>query len=145
YTDLFRLYQEQQKLGEHYELLLCFGLLTWKTPTQERVQRHLIVTEAALSFEPSLKRLTAYQTSQMPRIELDMLSPDEQPQDTYRLIQDCQQAIEGNLRKKKKLTRCSAPLPGLCPPTLRGNIFPTSSGPETGQRHRSRSSPTPRP
>lgn len=105
YTDLFRLYQEQQKLGEHYELLLCFGLLSWKTPTQEIVQRHLIVTEAALSFEPSSKRLTAYQTSQMPRIELDMLSPEEQPQDSHRLIQNCQEAIEGNLRRKKELDK----------------------------------------
>ncbi|MCI5150958.1 MAG: hypothetical protein D3916_16510, partial [Candidatus Electrothrix sp. MAN1_4] len=31
YTDLFRLYQEQQKLGEQYELVLGLGLLSWET------------------------------------------------------------------------------------------------------------------
>jgi very-short-patch-repair endonuclease len=103
YTDLFRLYQEQQKLGEQYELLLCFGLLTWETPNREIVQRHLIVTEASLSFDPTLKKLTVYQTSQAPRVELDMLSLEEQPQDVHELIRKSCQALEGNLRKKKEV------------------------------------------
>ncbi|MGB5687413.1 MAG: hypothetical protein WBM35_16515, partial [Candidatus Electrothrix sp.] len=103
YTDLFRLYQEQQKLGEQYELLLCFGLLTWETPNQEFVQRHLLVTEAAISFDPTSKSLAVYQTSPSPRIELDMLSLEEQPQNAHELIQKSCQALEGNLRQKKKV------------------------------------------
>ncbi|XCN74274.1 MAG: AAA domain-containing protein [Candidatus Electrothrix aestuarii] len=102
-TDLFRLYQEQQKLGEQYELLLCFGLLTWETPSEEIVQRHLIVVEATISFDPTAKKLCVYQTSQNPRVELDMLSLDEQPADAQRIIQECNQALEGNLRKKQAL------------------------------------------
>ena len=105
YIDLFRLYQEQQKLGEQYEVLLCFGLLSWKTPTRNVVRRHLIVTEAAVSFEPGSKRLAVYQTSQTPRIELDMLSPEEQPRDIHRLIQESSRALEGNLRRKKEIDR----------------------------------------
>jgi hypothetical protein len=100
-TDLFRLYQEQQKLGEQYELLLCLGLLTWETPKREIVRRHLLVTEAAISFDPTLKRLAVYQTSPSPRLELDMLAPAEQPQDAHQIIQDCNRALEGNLHKKK--------------------------------------------
>ena len=92
YTDLFRLYQERQKLGEQYELLLCFGLLIWETPNRELVRRHLITAEAAVSFEPALKKLTVYQTSQFPRVELDMLSPEEQPQNALPLLQDSSQA-----------------------------------------------------
>ncbi|MCI5124159.1 MAG: hypothetical protein D3925_06705, partial [Candidatus Electrothrix sp. AR5] len=103
YTDLFRLYQEQQKLGEQYELLLCFGLLTWETPNREIVQRHLLVTEAAISFDPTSKRLAVYQASPSPRVELDMLSLEEQPQDAHELIQNSCQALEGNLRQKKKV------------------------------------------
>jgi len=100
-TDLFRLYQEQQKLGEQYELLLCVGLLTWETPNREIVRRHLLVTEAAISFDPTLKRLAVYQTSPSPRVELDMLSPEEQPQDAHKIALDSNRALEGNLRRKK--------------------------------------------
>jgi hypothetical protein len=31
YASLFHIYQEQQKLGEQYELVFCKGLLNWKT------------------------------------------------------------------------------------------------------------------
>ncbi len=102
-TDLFRLYQEQQKHGEQYELLLCFGLLTWETPNREIVQRHLLVTEATISFDPTSKRLTVYQASPSPRVELDMLSLEEQPQDVHELIRTTCQALEGSLHKKKKV------------------------------------------
>uniref|UniRef100_UPI004055ACB9 AAA domain-containing protein n=1 Tax=Candidatus Electrothrix sp. TaxID=2170559 RepID=UPI004055ACB9 len=103
YTELFRLYQEQQKLGEQYELLLCFGLLRWETSKQQLIQRHLIVTEATISFDPIVKRLTVYQGSPAPRVELDMLSLEEQPQDVQQLIQESCQALQGNLHNREKV------------------------------------------
>lgn len=145
YTDLFRLYQEQQKLGEQYEQLLCCGCLTWETQNREIVQRHLIVTEAAISFDPTSKRLAVYQTSPTPRVELDMLALEEQPQDAHTLIQENNQALEGNLRKKKRLTGSSTPLPKLCSQILRGNIFLTVFSPSKIPRQNSRSLPMPRP
>ncbi|MCI5208922.1 MAG: hypothetical protein D3910_09030, partial [Candidatus Electrothrix sp. ATG2] len=100
-TDLFRLYQEQQKFGEQYELLLSFGLLSWKTQDRQIVQRHLIVTEATISFDQASKRLTVYQTLPTAKVELDMLSPEEQSQKFHEMIQNSCQELEGNLHKKK--------------------------------------------
>jgi len=40
YADLFRIYQEQQKLGEQYELVFCLGLLAWRTPSGHDIKRH---------------------------------------------------------------------------------------------------------
>ncbi|WLE96237.1 MAG: AAA domain-containing protein [Candidatus Electrothrix communis] len=138
YTDLFLLYQEQQKLGEQYELLLCFGLLTWETPNRENVQRHLLVTEATISFDPTSKRLAVYRTSPSLRVELDMLSLEEQPQDAHKIIQDCNRALEGNLRKKKKVDAALAtlaqalftdPLGQYLPDCLQSNGNTTTSQP----------------
>lgn len=130
YTDLFRLYQEQQKLGEQYEQLLCCGCLTWETQNREIVQRHLIVTEAAISFDPTSKRLAVYQTSPTPRVELDMLALEEQPQDAHTLIQENNQALEGNLRKKKEVDRVLNTLAQTLFTDPPGQYFPDRLQPE---------------
>ena len=124
YTDLFRLYQEQQKLGEQYELLLCLGLLTWETPNREIVRRHLLVTEATISFDPTSKRLAVYQTSPSPRVELDMLFLEEQPQDAHDIIQDNNRALEGNLRRKKEVDAVLNTLARTLVKDFPGQYFP---------------------
>ena len=48
YADLFRIYQEQQKLGEQYELVFCLGHLTWRTSSGHDVKRHLVVAKSSL-------------------------------------------------------------------------------------------------
>src|SRR5215469_7985027 len=37
YTDLFRLHQSQQRLGEAYEVVMGIGLLAWRTPSGNAV------------------------------------------------------------------------------------------------------------
>ncbi len=81
YSTLFAVHQEQLRLGEEYELVLGVGLLTWKTPTGQRVCRHLIVANAILEFEARLGQFTV---RPMPdgatvRPELDMLDIEERP------------------------------------------------------------------
>jgi very-short-patch-repair endonuclease len=81
YGALFAIHQEQLRLGEEYELVLGLGLLTWQTPTGQRVRRHLIVANALLEFEARLAKFTV---RPMPdgtdiRPELDMLAIEEQP------------------------------------------------------------------
>lgn len=49
YSSLFAIHQEQLRLGEEYELVLGLGLLTWQTPTNQRVRRHLIAANASSS------------------------------------------------------------------------------------------------
>ena len=57
YANLFHIYQEQQKLGEQFELVLGIGLLTWKTPSGHPVKRHLITAKASLEFETPPRKI----------------------------------------------------------------------------------------
>lgn len=81
YSKLFAIHQEQLRLGEEYELILGLGLLTWQTPSGQRVRRHLIVADAVLEFEARLGKFTVrpHQEGAKLRLELDMLDIEEQP------------------------------------------------------------------
>jgi very-short-patch-repair endonuclease len=81
YSALFAIHQEQIRLGEEYELVLGLGLLTWKTPSGQRVCRHLIVGNALLEFEARLGKFTVRPMSDSAdvRPELDMLDIEERP------------------------------------------------------------------
>jgi transcription elongation GreA/GreB family factor/very-short-patch-repair endonuclease/DNA replication protein DnaC len=81
YSKLFAIHQEQLRLGEEYDLILALGLLTWKTPTGQRVRRHLIVANAVLEFEARLGKFTVRPLTDGANVrpELDMLDIEEQP------------------------------------------------------------------
>lgn len=81
YSALFAIHQEQLRLGEEYELVLGLGLLTWQTPTGQRVRRHLIVADAILKFEARLSIFTVRPHTEGTKLrpELDMLDIEEQP------------------------------------------------------------------
>ena len=81
YSTLFSIHQEQLRLGEEYELVLGLGLLTWHTPTGQRVRRHVIVADAILEFEARLSRFTLRPHTEGAKLrpELDMLATEEQP------------------------------------------------------------------
>ncbi|MDI6783819.1 MAG: AAA domain-containing protein, partial [bacterium] len=81
YATLFSMYQEQLRLGEEYELVLAIGLLTWQTPSNQRVRRHLIVANVLLEFEARLGKFTIRPNPDDVdlRPELDMLDIEEQP------------------------------------------------------------------
>ena len=51
YFRLFSIYEQLKKLGEQYELMLGLGLLTWETPQNQIIRRHLIVGDAYLTFD----------------------------------------------------------------------------------------------
>ncbi|MER3423690.1 MAG: hypothetical protein C4293_11110 [Nitrospiraceae bacterium] len=81
YSKLFAIHQEQLRLGEEYELVLALGLLTWQTPSGQRVRRHLIVANAVLEFEARLGKFTVRPLPDGANVrpELDMLDIEEQP------------------------------------------------------------------
>jgi transcription elongation GreA/GreB family factor/very-short-patch-repair endonuclease len=81
YSALFAIHQEQLRLGEEYELVLGLGLLTWQTPTGQRVRRHLVVADAILDFEARLGKFTVRPRTEGAKLrpELDMLDIEEQP------------------------------------------------------------------
>jgi len=75
YSTLFSIHQEQLRLGEEYELVLGIGLLTWQTPSGQRVRRHLIVADAILEFEATLSKFIVRPHTEGAKLrgELDML------------------------------------------------------------------------
>lgn len=81
YSALFAIHQEQLRLGEEYELVLGLGLLTWQTPTGQRVRRHLLVADAILQFEARLGKFTVRPHTEGAELrpELDMLDIEDQP------------------------------------------------------------------
>lgn len=81
YSDLFEIHQEQLRLGEEYELVLGLGLLTWQTPTGQRIRRHLVVADAMMEFEARLGKFTIRPHIEGAKLrpELDMLDIEEQP------------------------------------------------------------------
>jgi hypothetical protein len=81
YSALFAIHQAQLRLGEEYELVIGLGLLTWQTRTGHRVQRHLVVADAILEFEPRLGKFTLRPHTEGAKLrpELDMLDIEEQP------------------------------------------------------------------
>ncbi len=81
YSTLFDIHQEQLRLGEEYELIFGYGLLTWQTSNNQRVRRHLVVANALLEFEARLGKFTVRPNPDGANLrpELDMLDIDEQP------------------------------------------------------------------
>lgn len=81
YTILFTIYQNQKSLGEEFELAIGFGLLSWLTPNGQRVYRHLVTGQAAISFDSDRGILTvsAPADGPKPQLEQDMLEASERP------------------------------------------------------------------
>lgn len=90
YADLFFIYQEQLKLGEQYELVFCFGLLTWRSPSGYETKRHLISAKASLSFEPHRGIFTVGPSADGDQVEVefDMLDIGDIPHNSQKLIEE---------------------------------------------------------
>ncbi|MCB7128438.1 MAG: DUF559 domain-containing protein [Candidatus Brocadiales bacterium] len=81
YTDLFTIDQQQKRLGEQYELVLGLGLLVWKTPSDQRVRRHLLVGKADLNIDSEKGTITVEPGAEGTELhlEMDMLEAKEWP------------------------------------------------------------------
>jgi hypothetical protein len=81
YTDLFRLHQSQQRLGEAYEVVMGIGLLAWRTPSGNAVRRHLIVAQTDVRFDADrgVISVTGAADGARPALEQEMLEPGERP------------------------------------------------------------------
>jgi very-short-patch-repair endonuclease len=81
YTDLFRLHQSQQRLGEAYEVVMGIGHLAWRKPSGEVVRRHLVIAQTDVRFDADRGTIsvTAAADGARPALEQDMLEPGERP------------------------------------------------------------------
>ena len=90
YAKLFSIYQEQQKLGEEYELVLGFGFLSWRTPSGQATRRHLITAKASLAFEARLGKFVITPDAEGAQLtaEFDMLDIEDQPRHARQTAQE---------------------------------------------------------
>jgi len=81
YSTLFSMNQTLLKQGEDYDIFLGLGLLSWQTPSNQNVRRHLIIANSQLEFEAYLGKFTVriHPDGAKLRPELDMLDLEEQP------------------------------------------------------------------
>ncbi|MBI4589117.1 MAG: ATP-binding protein [Candidatus Rokubacteria bacterium] len=80
YTDLFTVYQRQQRLGEAFEVVVGLGHLTWSRQSVA-VKRHLITAHTSISFDSNRGVITVGPAGEgaRPSLEQDMLEPSERP------------------------------------------------------------------
>ncbi|KAA0894170.1 AAA domain-containing protein [Oryzomonas rubra] len=85
---LYGIYQEQQRFGEQYELIVGLGLLTWRQPKGQSVRRHLVVAKASLEFEAAIGRFVVKPApdGDQAEVELDMLESDCFPANASSLV-----------------------------------------------------------
>lgn len=81
YSKLFEIYQTQKRLGEEFETIIGFGLLTWSTPNGQTVRRHLVTVQATISLDPNRGTLSVSIPADGPRpmLEQDMLEASQRP------------------------------------------------------------------
>jgi superfamily I DNA and/or RNA helicase len=106
YTDLFSIYQKQQRLGEMYEVVLGMGLLLWKTPGGQAVYRHLVTAQVNLDFDSARGIITVGIGSDGAKLTLeqDMLEATERPPAAeQRSIEEELKEIGDNVWEKERL------------------------------------------
>src|SRR5947207_2363118 len=81
YGNLFSIYQQQKRLGESFELRIGLGLLSWQTPTGERIYRHIIAGQANINFDANRGVISVSAAAEGIKLTLehDMLDPSQLP------------------------------------------------------------------
>ena len=90
YSQLFAIRQEQNRLGEQFELVLALGLLIWRSPTGQLINRHLLVADAMLEFESESGKFTLKPGVEGAKLrpELDMLDTQELPPNAEKMAME---------------------------------------------------------
>ena len=109
YTDLFSMFQRQQRLGEAFEIVFGLGYLNWTPPDSLAVRRHLAVARVNVEFDAESGTLTVAPASDgaRPTLEQDMLDPQYRP-DPQELL-----SIEEELEDIGESVWAVGPLDGL--------------------------------
>ncbi len=85
---LYSTYQDQQRLGEQFELVMSLGLLTWQQPNGQVVRRHLLVAKASLEFEAAIGRFVVKPApdGDQAEVEFEMLEQECFPTNAHSLV-----------------------------------------------------------
>lgn len=93
YNELFAAYQNQERMGESYEVVVGVGLLTWHPPHGPEIKRHVSAGQATIEFDSKTGVITVGVPSDGTHLSLeqDMLEPQDRP------LPDVQNRIEQEL------------------------------------------------
>ena len=86
YDELFRIFQKQEHLGETYEVVIGFGLLSWRPADAIEIQRHLVTVPLSLELDARRQILSLRPTAAGVelRLEEDMLEQFQRPRTALR-------------------------------------------------------------
>ena len=81
YRKLFTIYQEQQRRGEQYELLLGVGVLLWSTASDHKVRRPIVTARVTIALERESGCITIAPAVDGASfaVEQDMMEVNERP------------------------------------------------------------------
>jgi very-short-patch-repair endonuclease len=81
YNEIFAAYQNQERMGEAYEVVVGVGLLTWHPPHGPEIKRHIAVAQAAIEFDSKTGVITVGLPADGARLTLEqeMLEPQDRP------------------------------------------------------------------
>ncbi len=81
YNELFAAYQNQERLGEAYEVVVGVGLLTWRPPHGPEIKRHIVTAQATIEFDSKTGIITVGLPADGARLSLeqDMIEPQDRP------------------------------------------------------------------
>lgn len=95
YGNLFSIYQQQKRLGESFELRVGLGLLSWQTPTGERIYRHILAGQTNINFDANRGAISVSAAAEGVKLALehDMLDPSQLPTpEQHQAVEDGVQA-----------------------------------------------------
>ena len=137
YTDLYSVYQRQQRLGERYEVIFGLGFLSWNAPAGYSVQRHLVAAHVSVDFDKESGTLSVTPAGEgaRPSLEQDMLDPQHRPDPhELRSIEDSLEMVGGSLW-------AAGPLDGLLMSWVHSTSAEGKYGPSLDRPERSASAP----
>jgi len=94
------MHQQQNILGESYEVVIGIGLLKYRAKEGAEILRHIIIAGVQIDFEPDKGIITLKESYQGPdlRFDTDMLNPSEEPAlDIQGKLKDELSKIPGNI------------------------------------------------
>jgi hypothetical protein len=96
YSKLYSIHQQQQRLGEAYEVVLSFGLLQWKSASRV-LKRHVLTTPCMVTFDLKQEIISVGSPGDGTKLELDTewLQYEERPQDETEAAINLQAAVIG--------------------------------------------------
>lgn len=131
YGALFAIYQEQQRLGEQYELVLGLGLLTWKPePNLPPVCRHLVTGKASLEYDASNGHFTVRVAADgdQAELELDMIDASAYPPNAS-ILRETAVALRDNIWDRAQIDAVLAAVANSLEKQGKGDYEPQSNTP----------------